>query len=250
MRSYVVLVLAGCGFQHGTATEDAAIPDAPDANVDMMIDAPAPFCAADPHLRLCYSFDQDPLPPSLANEGAANVSATLTNVTHTARGATGAAQIDSTSMIYVPYTAEVTNIQGFEVSFRADGAPAINGARLGILDTNVIPPNVSFFLYRVDPGYQLRCGLGGALYAFDAPLVLGMWHDAVCTCTADTLQIYLDGAKIGEQATSGCSSGGGFVSAGMTIGQNNNGGPTGADEWLVGAVDNVRLWDVPVAPPQ
>jgi len=244
-----VLALAGCGFQHGTATDDAAIPDAPDAIIDTMIDVPPPaLCAADPRLRLCFSFDQDPLPTTLANEGAATVSATLTNVMRTTNGASGAALLDTTSTIYVPYSAEVTNIQALEVWFRADAAPLADGARIGILDSNVIPPNVSFFLYRVDPGYQLRCGLGGALFAFNAPVVLGTWHYAACVCNADTLQVFLDGTKLGERPGSQCQTGGAFVAAGMTIGQNNNGGPTGADEWLVGAIDGVRLWDVLVTP--
>jgi hypothetical protein len=34
------------------------------------------------------------------------------------------------------------------------------------------------------------------------------------------------------------------VRSGLTIGSNDNGGPTGVDDWLVGAIDGVRLWDV------
>jgi hypothetical protein len=247
VRTCVVLALAGgCSFQHGTAPaeHDAAGVDAPP---DAMIDAPPlPSCPADPHLRLCFSFDQDPLPPSLPDEGAANVSATLTNVMHTTHGASGAVQIDTTSTIHVPYTAEVTGIQSIELWYRADAEPPTDGARIGLVDSNVIPPNISLFLFRTDPGHQLRCGMGSALQQYSATLVLGTWYHVACICENDTLRVYLDGAKIGETATSGCASGGAFVSDGLTIGQNNNGGPSGANEWLVGAIDGVRLWDVAV----
>jgi hypothetical protein len=247
-----VALIAGCTFDHASPIGQRDAADIIDAPIDGELDAPVvPFCPTDSHLRLCYSFDQDPLPGSLPNEGAANVSATLTNVTRGAHTGGGAAEITVASTIYVPYTTEVAAIQTVEVSFRVDTAPLTNLARIGILDSNIIPPNISLFLYRVDPGYQLRCGLGSALYTYDAPgLSLATWHRAVCTCNADTLQLFLDDAKIGETPTSGCSSGGGIVTAGMTIGSNNNGGPTGVDEWLIGAVDAVRLWDVAVPPPQ
>jgi hypothetical protein len=251
VRLYALLALAcGCSFVHGGASRDAAVDATPDAAVDADVDAPpAQFCPADSHLRLCFSFDTDPFPASLPNEGAATVSAQLTNVTRTVRGTSGAAAIGATSTIYVPYSAQVTGIQALEIWFRADAAPPANGARIGILDSNVIPPNISLFWYRVDPGYQLRCGLGGALPSFNAAVVLGTWHYVVCSCTSDTLQMYLDGMKIGETPMSGCSSGGSFVADGFTIGSNNNGGPLGVSEQLVGAIDGVRLWDVPVPPP-
>lgn len=215
-------------------------------------DAPADmafaYCKADPHLRLCFSFDADPLPTAMPNEGAANVSATLTNVTRGGRAGGGDAELTASSTIYVPYTTEVTGIQSLEIMFRADAPPPANFARIGLLDSNVIPPNISLFWYRNDPGYQLRCGIGNALYTFDAATVLGSWHYVLCTCTAaDTLELYLDSTRIGEVANAQCASGGAFVTAGLTIGSNNNGGPTGNNEWLVGAVDAVRLWDVPQA---
>jgi hypothetical protein len=204
------------------------------------------FCQADPHLRLCFSFDADPLPTAMPNEGAANVSATLTNVTRGGRAGGGDAELTTSSTMYVPFTTEVTGIQALEIMFRADTPPPANFARVGLLDSNVLPPNISLFWFRNDPGYQLRCGLGNALYTFDAPIVLGSWHYVLCTCTAtDTLELYLDSTRIGEVPNAQCTSGGAFVTDGLTIGSNNNGGPTGNNEWLVGAVDAVRVWDVP-----
>jgi hypothetical protein len=245
----IVALIAGCSFEHGVASKLADAPVTGDGTVDTAIDsAVAKFCPTDTHVRLCLSFDQDPLPTSMPNEGAANVSATLTNVMRSERNGGGAAEISVASSIYVPYTIEVAGIHTFEVSFRADVAPPNNLDRTGIVDSNVYP-NISLFLYRMDPGYQLRCGLGYALLSFDAPgLQLAMWHRVVCTCNVDTLQLYLDDVKIGETANAGCMNGGAIETGGLTIGSNNNGGPTGVDQWLIGAVDGVRMWDQ--MPPQ
>jgi Concanavalin A-like lectin/glucanases superfamily len=206
--------------------------------------ASAPFCAADPRLRLCYSFDQESLPAALPDEGAAVVDAQLTNAIRIARGSGGAAQLDTTSSIFVPMTPEVTNIQALEIWYRADADPP-NGGRIVLLDSNVSPPNISLNLYRQDPGHQLRCGLGTAVAIWDAPLTVGSWTYLACVCEADSLKMYVDGVKIGE--TPGpCASGGAVVADGFTIGSNNNGGPSGFNDWLVGAIDGVRLWNVPL----
>jgi hypothetical protein len=243
VRLFVVLAcVAGCSFRHGVV-EDRDAATVADVAIDAEPDAAPPaFCPTDSHLRLCYSFDQDPLPETLANEGAAQVSATLTGVTRTVGRSGGAALLDAASIIHVPTSAQVTNIQAIEVWYRADADPA-NGGRFGLVDSNVIPPNISLFVGRVDPTHQLRCGIGAGSGVADATLALGTWYHVACVCDAGSLKLYVDGVKIGEPAAS-CASGGEVVSAGLTIGSNNNGGPTGVNDWLVGAVDGVRLWDV------
>ncbi len=247
MRSFVVLaLLGGCSFRHGVAADLDATPR--DGAPDTAIDASAPpFCPADPHLRLCYSFDADPLPASMPNEGAAAAIAQLTKVTRLARGSGGAALLDTTSIIHVPYTAEVTGIQAIEVWYRVDAEPD-DDERSTLVDSNVIPPNISLFVARVDPTHQLRCGIGASNSVWDVKLEPGIWYYAACVCEADTLKMYVDGTKVGETAAPGCTSGGALVDAGLTIGSNNNGGPTGVDDWLVGAIDGVRLWDVTLPP--
>lgn len=172
-------VLAACSFHHGrlVAQADEASPSDSDAALDTSADAPAArFCPTDSHLRLCYSFDQDPLPANLANEGAATVTAQLTNVTRIARGTGGAAQVGTTSTIFVPYSTEIANIQAIEVWYRADVDPA-NDGRMGLVDSNVAPPNISLFFYRVDPTHQLRCGIGGETVTWDATLSPGTCGD-------------------------------------------------------------------------
>ena len=234
---YLALVLPvfGCGFRSPVGAVSDAPSDAPSAL----------FCAADPRLRLCYSFDQESLPAALPDEGAAVVDAQLTNITRIARGSGGAALLNTTSSIFVPMTSEVTNIQALEIWYRADADPPNNGGRSGLVDSNVSPPNISLFFYRQDPGHQLRCGLGAAVTVWDAPLTVGSWIYLACVCEANSLKMYVDGVKIGE--TPGpCASGGAFVGDGFTIGSNNNGGPSVFDDRLMGAIDGVRLWDVPL----
>jgi hypothetical protein len=233
---YLALVLPvfGCGFRSPVGAVSDATSDAPSAL----------FCAADPRLRLCYSFDQELLPAALPDEGAAAVDAQLTNVTRIARGSGGAALLDAASSIFVPMTPEVTNIHAFEIWYRADADPP-NGGRSGLVDSNVSPPNISLFFLRQDPGHQLRCGLGAAVATWDASLTVGSWTYLACVCEADSLKMYVDGVKIGE-TLGACASGGAFVGDGFTIGSNNNGGPSGFNDWLVGAIDGVRLWGVPL----
>lgn len=219
-----------------------------------MVDAPPPaFCPpGDPHLRLCFSFDQVPLTPTLANEGGANVSAALTNVTRVpvGTGSGGAAQLGATSEIFVPYTAEVTAIRTIEIWYRYDSEPVTDGARMGLVDSNVVPPNISLFFYRKDPTHQLRCGLGSATVTWDATLTPNTWLQLSCVCDGADLEMFVDGTMVGDTAGD-CAAGGAFVSPdGFVIGANNNGGATGISEQLLGAIDGIRLWDTPVLPTQ
>ena len=250
MRCALLLVaVGGCGFEHGQLTADA--PTETDAGIDAMVDAaPPPFCPADAHLRLCFSFDQAPFTPVLANEGAANVSAMLTNVTRIPvdTGSGGAAQLGATSEIFVPYTTEVSAIRTIEIWVRYDSEPTSNGRRMGLVDSNVVPPNISLFFYRADPTHQLRCGLGSATATWDATLAANMWLKLSCVCDGGDLKMFVNGAMVGD-TPGDCAAGGGFVSPdGFVIGANNNGGANGVTERLLGAIDGLRLWDMPVIP--
>jgi hypothetical protein len=245
------MAVAGCGFEHGQFVADARQVDAP---IDVMVDAPArPFCAPnDPHLRLCFSFDQVPFTPTLANEGAANVSATLTNVSRipVGSGSSGAAQLGATSEIFVPYTTEVSAIRTIEIWYRYDSEPTSNGARMGLVDSNVIPPNISLFFYRADPTHQLRCGLGSATVTWDAPLMPNTWLQLSCVCDGADMKMFVNGTMVGD-TPGNCAAGGAFVSPdGFVIGANNNGGAANVSEQLLGAIDGIRLWDMPVIPSQ
>lgn len=256
-RAAVWLVaVAACGFRGPGLTGDDARPPDGSATDDAALDAiagdaavQARFCPTDPHLRLCYAFDQPVLPATLPDEGAVAVDAQVSNVTSIASPMGRAAQLAANSEIWVPMVGGVTNIQSFEVWFRYDAELATNAAREGLVDSNVSPPNISLFFYRADPTHQLRCGLGGQVEVWPATLMPGHWYYAACVCDAGRLTMYLDGVQVGQTAGA-CASGGGFVADGFTIGANNNGGQANPSDLLIGALDGVRLWDVTLTPAQ
>lgn len=239
-----IALAAGCGFTTAVTAQGSA-DGAPidELGIDAAPDPPPPApCAPDPALRLCFSFDQPALPAQLPNEGTADVEATLTDITRTVAPEGGAAQLAATSSIYLPMHADVSSILAIEVWFRIDTMPA-NTARSGLVDSNIVPPNISLFFYRQDPGHQLRCGLGGQTEVFDTTLATGRWHYAACTCDGANLAVYLDGTKLGERAGS-CGSAGALVGDGLTIGSDNTGNGTSVADRLGGAIDGVRLWSV------
>jgi hypothetical protein len=256
MRYLVTLAaLAGCHFRmHEVATTAA---DAPadlamtDTMTGAVIDAPADtpaarFCAADPHLRLCFSFDEDPLPSPLPEEGSATDPAQLTNVTWTASPMGGAALLGSTSEIYVPMDSAVSGILATEVWFRLDTDAPANFARASLYDSNVIPPNISSFIYRNDPNHDIHCGIGSQSESWTTDAVtLGAWHHGACVCANGNLSYYLDGVDLGDRPGN-CATAGALVADGLTIGANNNGGATGVNDLWIGAIDGIRFWDQPI----
>ncbi len=236
--SCAALVLASCKFAVPAGTSSDAALDAPP---DVEIDAPPPFvvCPPDPDLSVCFTFDQSPLPPALPNEGSVAVSAQLTSVARTAAPQGGAVELGATGSVFLP-AATVTGIQTIELWFRLDDDPP-DGGRVGLVDSNVIPPNISLFAYRSAATRQLRCGIGGQLEVMDAVLPTGAWTHVACTCDGTAMTIYVNAVSIGSRDGT-CGSGGAFVDNGFTIGSDNTGQPDVYGERLSGAIDALRLW--------
>ena len=251
MRYVVALaIVAGCHFRtHELATtaDAPSDPGAFDASIDAAIDAPpAGFCPTDSHLKLCFSFDQNPLPNPLAEEGSATMPAQLTNVTRIASPMGGAALLGSTSEIYLPMDNDVSGILATEIWFRLDTDAPANFARSSLYDSNVIPPNISSFIYRNDPHHDIHCGIGSQSESWTTDAVtLGTWHHGACVCANGNLSYYLDGVDLGDRPGN-CGTAGALVADGLTIGSNNNGGPTGINDLWLGAIDGVRFWDQPL----
>jgi len=250
VRSFGFLLVAACSFRHGAAyvvdstAGDAPLIDAPAADVPSL-DATAAFCPVDAHLVLCFSFDQNPLTATQSNEAAAAVTAQIANVTSVASPLGRAAMLRATSDIFVPMGSGVTGVQSAEIWMRYDTEPANNGDRFGMFDSNIIPPNISLFMYRADPSHQLRCGIGGQLEVWDAPqLHTGAWFHLLCTCDGTNLHMVVDGSDLGARPGN-CASGGAFVSDGFAIGSDNYGGGGGQSAQLAGAIDGIRLWNQP-----
>jgi len=250
MRFAAVLALAagaGCQFRtHELSAADAPADSPPGIGIDAPGDAttttPA-FCPTDAHLRLCFSFDQNPLPASLPEEGSATTPAQLTSVTHIASPMGGAALLGGTSEIYLPMDSAVSGILATELWFRLDTDAPANFARSTLFDSNIIPPNISSFVYRNDPDHDIHCGIGSQSESWTTSAVtLGAWHYAACVCANGNLSFYLDGVNLGDRPGA-CGTAGALVADGLTIGSNNNGGPSGINDLWIGALDGVRFWD-------
>lgn len=239
MRTFVLAGLAACGFQPRLIGRTLDAPSA-DAVADAAGDARSQgFCEQEPSALLCFSFDQAPEPATLLNEASAAASAAVTNVAAEPHGNGYAAVFGATSEMFVAQAPQVTGIEAVEVWFRLDAIPA-DGQRYGFYDSNVGPNNMSLFLNRTGTAYTLRCGLGNETTTWAATVATATWSYAACICTGTNQQMWLNGVNVGD--TPGpCSNGGTIVADGLTIGSNNNGGPTNIDSQLIGAIDAIRF---------
>jgi hypothetical protein len=238
-----LLVAPACGFRSPSAGEPEPEPE-PDTSVDAAVDAPAaapPLCAPDPNLLVCFSFDADPLPASLPNEGSASLAATLANVSRIARGTGGAALLGTTCQMRIAPNATTVGVVAVEAWVRIDADPP-SGGRIGILDSEATSAAVDVFYYYGSTSRQIQFQIGQTL-VLDVALSLGNWHYLAQVCAGSTLTAYVDGVKVGERT--GCVPGiaGTY---GLQIGQNNTGSSTG-DSWLVGAFDGLRIWTTPLS---
>jgi hypothetical protein len=247
MRWAVLVMVAGCGFRPAALNGGAT--DAP-IDVGVVGSEPPPeggmvtaaLCAPQTGLAVCYSFDASAFVSPMANEGSAStVTAQLTNVTRVAKGNGAAAQVDTTSKIFLPPNAELMGIASVEAWFHLDVDPLTGGNRIGILDADATSSALSLFYYQQTSGvFQIRFEIGTQLF-IDHTITHGVWIYVAEVCDAGTLTAYVDGAPIGSKV--GCSLGNGST-YGLMFGANNLQGGN-ADSQLTGAIDGMRLWTTP-----
>lgn len=241
LRAAVLLSLSACGF-HSPSAGDPAPADAA-GTADAAVDAPAApaLCKPDPGLLVCFSFNADPLPASLANEGSAAIAAQATGVTRTAGQDGGAALFDTTSQMRVPPNTALLGIVAVEAWVRIDTNPT--GSRAGILDADATGAAVSFFYLNSSPNRQIRFEVGQQHF-IERTLDLGVWHYLAQVCESNMLAMYLNGTRIGLE--SGCMPAI-ATTYGLQIGQNNSGASPVGSEHLVGAIDGIRMWTTPLS---
>jgi hypothetical protein len=237
MRSGVVsvLVLAACGFHgSGAAPGDgqpphSAAPDAP-GNPDATTDAAAPaFCdPADPHLMVCYEFENDGHDGSMHHLDAMTTSAPFVP------GHVGQAmQFGATSMARVN-DSPVLDISTITIEAWIRPSQLPTTGRAGIID---VDRQYGLFFY---PGGMLSCTLSGGptVTAASTTLAANHWSHVACTYDRAMSILYVDGSVVGRATGSAAPSAAGTT--GMSIASDN---PSGNDR-LIGLIDQVRLFDV------
>ncbi|MBK9036436.1 MAG: hypothetical protein IPL61_35185 [Myxococcales bacterium] len=254
----------GCGFQaSGPGGDgdggrvDAAVTDGPVASdgrppldaVDAA-DPPGGFCAEDPALIVCMTFDSGAatnevftgpqittstgLTPSVGRVGMAGGFATDTVVWWNETSA-----LD----VQAPFTIEMF------IYYTVD--PPLNGAsadrRIGLIDNN---GQYSMFLgWHQAAGAPSEsvtpyCNINAT--AWGAPVSRNTWHHVACVHTGATLTVYTDGvAGVPTNTATPITTTGGD---GTTLGQNCDSDPTTTSTPLVGGLDELRLWTVARSP--
>jgi hypothetical protein len=243
LRFGLCAAAAACSFQHGQVAPagDGRAPDDATRLVDTAGDEPPPgLCGPQPGLHVCFSFDADELTSPLPNEATASVSMELTSVTRVADGTGGgAAQVDPSSKLFIPPSAELVDFAAAEMWVRVDVAPS-GSSRVGLLDADITSSAMSFFYYRQSGTLQVRYELGQQLF-LDATLPIGTWVYVAQSCEGNTLRAYLDGVELGSRT--GCTPGDATLH-GLIVGANSiqNGNK---NEELTGAIGGLRLWTAP-----
>lgn len=227
-----VALATGCGFDGAPAAggtdRDAA------TSVDTIADASTTFCDG---TLVCFAFD-GPLATPLASAGSAPLSADHTTTPTT--GAMGtAALFTAESRMKIPPNDSALGIASAELWVRVD--QHIGGERLGFMDADATSSAASFFYYYDE---RLRFELGAQLFV-PFQIETARWYYLAQVCDGGTLRVYIDGVQRPE--TGACQPGDARP-YGLQIGANNNQG--NGDQSLIGAIDGLRLWSIPLTPAQ
>ena len=174
-------------------------------------------------------------------QSGATTLATCWKLTRTDSGVLGFTDHDETISFGGTVFDPVSGMDGGERAAKL-GASADTTEVVGILDSEATSAAVDLFYYYGSASRQIQFQIGQTL-VLDVALSLGTWHYLAQVCANNTLTAYVDGAKVGERT--GCAPGDAGT-RGLQIGQNNTGGSNG-DQWLVGAIDGLRLWTAPLS---
>jgi len=224
------LVITGCGF------ESVARPgDRPDSSTDGGSSFGASCDATDPSLRLCLTFDRDPMVQDLSS--LAHQVTEATAVGRALRAGSPAAQLDASSRIRI---AESSDLDLSELTFDMWILPASIAlqASYGLLE-NHAQYNASY-----QPTGQIRCGTGSDVVDSSIAVADGQWHHVACTYRGRTMRVYVDGTLAGcGMLRSAVPT---LGSDGLAIGASF--GSTGYQSTYVGAMDSVHVFARELAP--
>jgi hypothetical protein len=220
---------AACRFDPtGLAAVDARVAadgTEPDADI-------SPPCAATDDLIGCWRFESAD-PTLVDDESAANNDGVAAGCSHEPRAGGGSALLlIASSGVAIPDSAslDVTGPITIEFWLRADTIPA--AGRAGLIDHN---GQWGLFLA---PGGQVRCVMP-PVTATDLVVQPGVWTHIACVYDLQTVQLYQDGVAA-PNPPPGTTAINTAPVDGIHIGED---APGGGDQ-LLGAVDDVRIWQV------
>ncbi|WP_236519435.1 LamG domain-containing protein [Sandaracinus amylolyticus] len=205
----------------GTIDVDAGSNDAgsPDAGRH-------PLCADDPALVACYPFDGD------ARDHGPRANDLL--VTGVGWDPDGGMVLGAASSAVVATRPELAHTETSILAWvRLDSLPLTG--RVGLVDHD---GQYGIFVH---PGGELRCAItiAGSGWAMAAAVIGAReWHHVACVAEQATLRLYVDGREVATTPAAMTRTPG---SSALYVGEN---GPTGDDQ-LIGAIDDLRIWDEP-----
>ena len=209
------------------------IPDAASVVSDappVAIDAPpaAAFCPpGDDTLIACYDFDGQ----SGEDGSPYGHDLTTTNVGFQP-GVTGyALHVNTGSTVRTPGSPAL-NVAAVTMELWIYPEELPQAGRMGLIDSD---GRYGMFLYA---GGQVRCSSssGSTTLFIDYDLPLQAWTHLACTNDGNELALWVDGTMRGNTSSSPLASSG---NGGLAVGMNS---PSGDN--FVGAIDNVRVWEI------
>jgi hypothetical protein len=237
--AWVVGLVAGCGFSSTVAplgddatagagaseTGSSGAGGSPGSGADPV--AVSQCDVADPQLRLCLTFDSDPVVRDLSSAGHPIAdSADIGKVLHDAGWA---AVLSGSSHLRVADSAEFDLAQ---LSYEMWIAPAVAPHGGWLLDNNA-----QYFMSYED-NHAIRCGFSGPSVTSRTAIAALGWHHVACTYGADqTLRVYVDGdlSNCGALALPSTTGTGGIA-----LGANF--GADGFKNNFAGAIDSVHVF--------
>lgn len=213
----------GGGEEPDAGPSDAGPPDG--GPVDAYV--PPVLCPPDLDLVACWPLDGN----GIDHGGRAN-DLEVTGVTWLSGGGAG---LDASSGLVRAARPELQHARlSIDAWVRVDVFPAA-GTRAGVVDHD------GQFGIFVGPDGELRCAtatFGAAPLSVPGVLAAGTWHHVACVGDGATVTLYVDGSA---RSSTVALLAGAAADAPLHLGEN---APDGLDQ-LLGALDDVRLWDRP-----
>jgi hypothetical protein len=209
-------VVAG-GDARGTAHGDAPV----------IGDGTLPVaCASDPGLGACYAFDGNVVDGSgQGNDATASAVSFGPGVRGSAVVTTGTSRIDVAAS--ASFAASGITVEGW---VRIDVLP-IAGGRSVVLDDD------QFYSMAITASGAVVCDFGGVTVQSTASCPAGAWTHVACVGDASRVGVYVGGAASGVTMPGPLGT---LGSGPVAIGTNSP--PTDPRDWLVGAIDTLRVW--------